>query len=52
MGSGEEEVFYFRFFRLKVPGRAIGSDDDGPCVADDGIGSCSIFNKISLGLED
>ena len=42
----------FQIFRLKVPGREIDSDDDGPCADDDGIGSCSIFNKISLGLED
>ena len=42
----------FQIFRLKVPGREVDSDDDGLCADDDGIGSCSILNKISLGLED
>ena len=42
----------FQIFRLKVPGREIDSDDDGLCADDDGKGSCSIFKKISLGLED
>ena len=42
----------FQIFRLKAPGRETDSDDDGPCADDDGTGSCSIFNKTSLGLED
>ena len=52
MGSGEEEFFYFRFSDLRFLEREIDSDNDGPCADDDGVGSCSIFNKISLGLED
>ena len=42
----------FQIFRLKVPGGEINSDDDGLCADDDGKGLCSIFNMISLGLED
>ena len=45
-------LLLFQIFRLKVPGREINFDDDGFFADDDGEGSCSIFNKICLGLED
>ena len=45
-------LLLFQFFRLKVPGREIDCGDDGLRVDDNGKGSCIIFNKISLGLED
>ena len=45
-------LLLFQFFRLKVPGREIDSGDDGLRSDDNGKGSCIIFNKICLGLED
>ena len=45
-------LLLFQVFRLRVPGGEIDSDDDGPRAGDDGKGSCSIFNRISSGLED
>ena len=45
-------IFLFQIFRLKVPGEVIDPDDDGFRADDDGKGLCSIFNMISLGLED
>ena len=45
-------LFIFQIFRVKVPGGEFDSDNDGLCAGDDGMGSCSIFNKFCLGLED
>ena len=51
-GLRRGRIFLFQILRLKVPGRELDSDDDGLCAGDDGMGSCSIFNKFCLGLED